>query len=113
MKIIITESQYTTLIRRLDDFALIDRQFKLFLRKNSPCVYKTFDLYFFTVKYKTEDNVTSKLEDKKMLVYFNIKNGLELYKKVKEEISVYVDDNLKEYAEEYYNQYKEKHCLNR
>jgi hypothetical protein len=26
---------------------------------------------------------------------------------------VYVDDNLKEYAEEYYNQYKEKHCLNR
>lgn len=112
MKIVITESQYKTLIRRLDDFVLIDRQFKLFLRKNSPCVYPTFDRYYWKVEYKAEDDIVSKLEDRKM-IKFDDKNGLELFKKVREEIRKYIDDNLKEYAEEYYNQYKEKNCPSR
>lgn len=120
MRIVLTESQYKTLTRRLDDFVLIDRQFKLFLRKNSPCErnrygklnYPTFDRYFSRVGYKTEDDVVSKMVDKKILK-FDGENDLGLFKKVREEIRKYIDDNLKEYTEEYYSQYKEKNCLNR
>lgn len=120
MRIVLTESQYNTLLRRLDDFSIIDRKFKLFLRKNSPCErnrygklsYPTFDRYFSRVNYKTVDDVVSKLVDEEILK-FDGENDLELFKKVREEIREYIDNNLKEYAEEYYNQYKEKNCPNK
>jgi siroheme synthase (precorrin-2 oxidase/ferrochelatase) len=105
MKMIISESQYNTLIRRLDDFAVIDRQFKYQLRKKLPCNFTHFEDYFNFVSYRTEDYVTNKLIENNI-----IKFEFELSIKIRREIENYIKDNFSEYAKEYYDYYKEKNC---
>jgi hypothetical protein len=105
MQIVLTESQYNTLIRRLDDFVVIDRQFKYQLRQKIPCNFTDFEDYFNFVSYRTEDYVTNKLIENKIIEF-----DLELSNKIRSEIENYIKDNFLEYAKEYYDYYKEKNC---
>jgi hypothetical protein len=105
MKIIITESQYRLLMRRLDDFAMIDRQFKYQLRKESPSGWPDVQNYFDWVAYKTEDTVVYKLAENGLLKS-KPEDELEIRKKIRSEIQEYLHNNLYEYAETYYNRNK-------
>lgn len=105
MKFVITESQYNLLVRRLDDFIKIDRQFKFQLRKRYPCDYSNFENYFDFVSYRTEDFIVNKLYEDGF-----IDNNLELSTRLRKEIANYNENNMKEYAQEYYNMYIKKNC---
>ena len=105
MKIVLTESQYKTLTRRMNDFVIIDREFKLQLRKKSPCGYVGFDNYFDFVSYRTEINVIDRLFDDEGFEW-----ELSLSIQLKHEVENYIKDNFKEYAKEYYDYYNKKNC---
>jgi hypothetical protein len=106
MKILITESKYKLLIRRLDDFAMIDREFKYRLRKESPRGWDDAQNYFSWVAYKTEDTVVYKLAENGLLKS-KPEDELEILGKIRSEIAEYLYSNFYEYTEIYYRRYKE------
>lgn len=111
MKILITESQYKLLTRRLEDFAMIDREFKYQLRKESPCGWRDFQNYFDWVTYKTEDNVLHLLVVQEGISdTIKPEDWLEFSKKIRSEIQEYIYSNLYEYTEIHYHKYKENNC---
>ena len=110
MRILVTENQYRKLSRRLSDFSRIDNRFKTKLRQESPCNYTGgFMDYFDYVSYRTEDMVITVLRGEGMMDVSR-KDELELFSSVRKEIQKYIEDNLKEYAREYYNQYIKNNC---
>lgn len=109
MKIIITESQYTLLMRRLDDFAMIDREFKYRLRKESSCGWDDVQNYFSWVAYKTEDTVVYKLNEDGLLKS-KPEDELEILRKIRNEIREYLYSNFYEYTEIYYRRNKKSNC---
>ena len=109
MNILITESQYRLLMRRLDDFTMIDRQFKYQLRKESPCTWTDVQNYFSWVAHKTEDDIIYKLNQDDLLKS-KPEDELEILSKIRNEIREYLYDNLYEYAEIYYRKYKKSNC---
>ncbi len=109
MKIIITESQYRLLARRLDDFVMIDREFKYRLRKESSCGWDDVQNYFSWVAYKTEDTVVYKLNEDGLLKS-KPEDELEILRKIRNEIREYLYSNFYEYTEIYYHRNKESNC---
>jgi hypothetical protein len=109
MKIIITESQYRLLTRRLDDFAMIDREFKFLLIRNSPCWYPNVQRYFSSVAYRTGDNVVYKLNEDGLLKS-KPEDESEILEKIRSEIREYLYSNFYEYVEIYYPKYRESNC---
>ena len=109
MKIIITESQYRLLTRRLDDFAMIDREFKYRLRKESSCGWDDAQNYFSWVAYKTEDTVVYKLNEDGLLKS-KPEDELEILRKIRNEIREYLYSNFYEYTEIYYSRNKKSNC---
>ena len=105
MQIVLTESQYKTLTRRMNDFVIIDREFKYQLRQKIPCNFTDFEDYFDFVSYRTEINVIDRLFDDEGFEW-----ELSLSIQLKHEVENYIEDNFKEYAKEYYDYYNKKNC---
>ncbi len=97
-------------MRRLDDFAMIDRQFKYRLRKESPCTWTDLENYFDWVTYRTEDDIVDLLKQQAMTDTIKPEEWLEFSRKIRSEIREYIHNNFYEYAEIYYRRNKESNC---
>ena len=105
MKVIITESQYSALIRRFN-LSDIEDEFWYRLKKDDPCEYKSFDDFFNWVSYRTEDTILYKiLENEK-----NLKLDLEQSNKFREMIQDFVYNNFTDDAKYYYDKYRKIIC---
>jgi hypothetical protein len=60
MKIVITESQYSALLRRFS-LSKIEDEFWYRLKNDDPCEYESFDDFFNWVSYRTEDTILYKI----------------------------------------------------
>jgi len=110
MKIIITESQYSTLIRRYSSPASIEVIVKALFDVLDVKKYDTFDIFYEKVKEGVNRRIWSDMlvkgfVDKTEYINNEIKD---LDKKIKKDIYSYIDDNLKDKIENHYNKHSKK-----
>ena len=106
MKLQITESQYRTLLRRLEYSDQIEKEFDYCLKKEPPCGYSSFGSYFSHVIDRTGDALLYKITENDK----SIRGNMELLKKLVEEIYHYIKNNMEEYASDYYYVYSLTNC---
>ena len=102
MKIILTESQYNSIMRR---FSLIEPEFDYRLKKENPCDYESFEDFFNWISYRTEDTILYKMKEKEKL-----KLDLGQSKKLRDTIQEVINDNFKLSAKKHYNDFKKLIC---
>jgi len=81
MKIVITESQYSALLRRFS-LSQIEDKFRYRLESDNPCRYLSFDDFFNSVSHNNFKNI----------------------------IYDFVYDNFSDEGKRYYNKYRKSHC---
>jgi hypothetical protein len=104
MKIILTESQYTALIRRFS-LSQIEDEFWYRLKKEDPCEYESFDELFRWVSYRVEDTIFYKIrEDGKLDL------DLEQSNKFRKMIKDFIYDNFSDDAKYFYDKFRKLVC---
>lgn len=91
--------KYLTLFRRLDDPAVVDRQFKYLLRKWSPSDFKDVDRYFNAISTLTAEYVVEYLFEHDLIT----RHPKQVIIKIKKEVIDYLRDTLFYYAEMYFD----------
>ena len=105
MKVIITESQYSALIRRFN-LSNIEDEFWYRLKKEEPCDYESFDNFFNWVSYRTEDAILYKILENDR----NLKLDLEQERKFREMTQDFIYNNFSDDAKYYYDKYRKIIC---
>jgi hypothetical protein len=104
MKIVITESQYSALIRRFS-LSQIEDEFWYRLKKEDFCEYKSFEDFFNWISYRTEDTIFYKIkEDGKLDL------DLEQTKKFRKMTQDFIYDNFSDDAKYMYDNYRKLVC---
>ena len=110
MKIIITESQYSALTRRYASSIPLEELVDTFLDFLGVKKSETFDDFYSKVKKHVMFRIKHDMLMKDMLDttdYVNNKlNGLT--QKIENDVHSYIDDNLKDKIEDYYNRHSKK-----
>ena len=104
MKIIITESQYSALIRRFS-LSQIEDEFWYRLKKEDFCEYESFDDFFNWVSYRTEDTILYKIKENEKL-----KLDLEQSKKFRKMTQDFIYDNFSDDAKYMYDKFRKLVC---
>ena len=110
MKIIITESQYSALTRRYASSIPIEELVDTFLDFLGVKKSETFDDFYSKVKKHVMFRIKHDMLMKDMLDttdYVNNKLN-SLTQKIENDIHSYIDDNLKDKIEDYYNRHSKK-----
>lgn len=110
MKIVITESQYSALIRRYVTWAPLDELVDLFISFLDPRNYETFDLFYTKIKEHTTDRIIRDMLTKDMLDTTDYVNNEseDLVEKIKNDVHSYIDNNLKDKIEHVYKRHSKK-----
>jgi hypothetical protein len=104
MKIIITESQYSALIRRFS-LSDIEDEFWYRLKKENFCEYKSFEDFFNWISYRTEDTIFYKIKENEKL-----KLDLEQTKKFRKMTQDFIYDNFSDDAKYMYDKFRKLVC---
>jgi len=104
MKIVITESQYSALLRRFS-LSQIEDKFRFRLERDNPCAYESFDDFFNLVSYMISKTILRRLEDNE-----NFDFDTEKLDNFKNMIYGFVYDNFSDEGKRYYNKYRKSHC---
>ena len=110
MKIIITESQYSALTRRYASSIPIEELVNTFLDFLGVKKSETFDDFYSKVKKHVMFRIKHDMLMKDMLDttdYVNNKLN-SLTQKIENDVHSYIDDNLKDKIEDYYNRHSKK-----
>ena len=105
MKIVITESQYSALIRRFS-LSNIEDVFWYYVTNNNACEYKSFDDFFNSVSYRTEDTILYRILENDR----NLKLDLEQSNKFRKIIQDFIYNNFSEIVEIKYYKYRKLMC---
>lgn len=110
MKIVITESQYNTLLRRYVTFVPLSELVDLFISFLGPRNYETFDLFYTKIKEHTTDRIIRDMLTKDMLDTTDYVNNdsEDLVQKIKNDVHSYIDNNLKDKIEDVYKRHSKK-----
>lgn len=104
MKIVLTESQYSALIRRFS-LSQIEDEFWYRLKKEDFCEYKSFEDFFNWISYRTEDTILYKIkEDGKLDL------DLEQTKKFRKMTQDFIYDNFSDDAKYMYDKFRKLVC---
>ena len=104
MKIILTESQYSALIRRFS-LSQIEDEFWYRLKKEDFCEYKSFEDFFNWISYRTEDTILYKIKENEKL-----KLDLEQTKKFRKMTQDFIYDNFSDDAKYMYDKFRKLVC---
>jgi len=104
MKIILTESQYSALIRRFS-LSDIEDEFWYRLKKEDFCEYKSFEDFFNWISYRTEDTILYKIKENEKL-----KLDLEQSKKFRKMTQDFIYDNFSDDAKYMYDKFRKLVC---
>jgi len=104
MKIILTESQYSALIRRFS-LSDIEDEFWYRLKKEDFCEYKSFEDFFNWISYRTEDTILYKIKENEKL-----KLDLEQTKKFRKMTQDFIYDNFSDDAKYMYDKFRKLVC---
>jgi hypothetical protein len=104
MKMIITESQYSTLLRRFS-LSQIEDKFRYRLESDNPCRYLSFDDFFNSVSHRTSKTILARLDLDDKLDFDTEK--VDNFKNI---IYDFVYDNFSDEGKRYYNKYRKSHC---
>jgi hypothetical protein len=104
MKIVITESQYSALLRRFS-LSQIEDEFWYRLKKEDPCDYESFNDFLNWVSYRTEDTIHYKIIENEKL-----KLDLEQERKFRKMILDFIYNNFSDDVKYYYDKYRKIIC---
>jgi hypothetical protein len=104
MKIIITESQYSALIRRFS-LSQIEDEFWYRLKKEDFCEYKSFEDFFNWISYRTEDTILYKIKENEKL-----KLDIEQERKFRKMTQDFIYDNFSDDAKYMYDKFRKLVC---
>ena len=104
MKIILTESQYSALIRRFS-LSDIEDEFWYRLKKEDFCEYKSFEDFFNWISYRTEATILYKIKENEKL-----KLDLEQTKKFRKMTQDFIYDNFSDDAKYMYDKFRKLVC---
>jgi hypothetical protein len=104
MRIVLTESQYSTLLRRFT-LSDIEDEFWYRLKIENPCDFESFDEFFRWVSYRTEDTILYKMTENEKL-----KLDLEQSRKFREITQDFIYNNFSDVAKYYYDKYRKIMC---
>jgi len=110
MKIILTESQYSTLTRRYASWAPLEEIVNRLLYFLDLKKSETFDLFYIKIKEHTTSIILIDMIMNNMLDtpdYVNRELN-DLVEKIKNDVHSYIDNNLKDKIEDYYNKHSKK-----
>ena len=104
MKIVITESQYSALIRRFS-LSKIEDELWYRLKKEDPCDYESFDNFFNWISYRTEDTIMYKIIENEKL-----KLDIEQERKFRKMILDFIYNNFSDDAKYFYDNFRKLVC---
>jgi hypothetical protein len=110
MKIVITESQYSTLTRRYASWAPLEEIVNMLLDFLDVKKSETFDLFYIKIKEHTTSRILRDMIMSNMLDtpdYVNRELN-DLVEKIKNDVHSYIDNNLKDKIEDYYTKHSKK-----
>lgn len=109
MKIVLNESQFDVLARRIGKFSKIKFHLDVQLERRPACDYNSFENYLEWITYKTEDNLINSLRKSGSINWEN-NQGLELFRILRVEIKEYILENYTNHIFKYYTKYREHYC---
>lgn len=114
MKIIVTESQYSTLLRRYASNLPIEEMVDYFLDFLPIEKYKTFESFYSKIKNHVTFRIKHDMLNKGTVSTTDyVNNETQEVSKVEEQVNKYIDNNLKDKIEEYYTKHSKKRKKNK
>jgi len=110
MQIVVTESQYSTLTRRYASWVPLEEIVNMLLDFLDVKKSETFDLFYIKIKEHTTSRILRDMIMNNMLDtpdYVNRELN-DLVEKIKNNVHIYIDNNLKDKIEDYYNKHSKK-----